>query len=115
MNRASLMSEEELQNAVIQVARIRGWLVVHPRPGQTVSGRWATQTQGDAGSPDLWLVKPPMLIAAELKAEKGRLSPAQHRWIWALQRCPGVMAFIWRPQHWLSGEIERVLTQEVKP
>ncbi len=49
------------------------------------------------GWPDLALVRPPRLILAELKTDKGTLSPSQERWLDLLRGCPGVEVFVWRP------------------
>ena len=47
------MSERELQDAVIQLARLLGWRVAHFRPAMTTRG-WRTPVSADgAGFPDL--------------------------------------------------------------
>jgi len=43
------MTESEFQAQVIDVARYRGWMVMHQRPAQIRTGRWITAVQGDAG------------------------------------------------------------------
>jgi hypothetical protein len=64
------------------------------------SGKWATPLQGDAGLPDLILCKPPRLLFAELKRERGRVSEAQADWLDALSRCSGVEVYLWKPSDW---------------
>jgi hypothetical protein len=92
------MTESEFQSAVIEVARLRGWLVMHQRPAQIRPGRWATAIQGDAGFPDLVLArpKPGELIFAELKREKGRVSVMQKVWLRTLAAA-GAEAYLWYP------------------
>ena len=93
------MSERELQQAVLDCARLFGWRAYH-----TFDSRRSAR-----GFPDVVLVRPPRLLAAELKAEHGRLTLEQHRWLDALRACPGVEAVEWRPHDWTSGAIERAL------
>lgn len=49
------------------------------------------------GFPDLCLVRPPRIIFAELKTEKGKVSDSQQVWIALLKQCPGVECYVWRP------------------
>lgn len=70
------------------------------------SGRWSTPLQGDAGFPDVVLVRPPRVIFAELKAEKGRTSESQQTWLAALMEC-NVETYLWRPSD--SDVISQVL------
>ncbi|GIV07644.1 MAG: hypothetical protein KatS3mg017_0846 [Fimbriimonadales bacterium] len=94
--------EREFQARVIQLARLCGWRVYHSRPAQYRSGRWATPLQGEAGLPDLILLRPPRLVFAELKSEKGRVSKEQQAWLDALRACNGVEVYLWRPSDWAS-------------
>jgi len=103
--------ESELQDMVIDLAHLRGWLVAHFRPARTNYG-WRTPVSADgAGFPDLVLVRRDHLIFAELKSLGGRLSPSQIQWRDAL--CGVVVAteqvdwFVWSPGDW--DEIEAVL------
>jgi hypothetical protein len=50
-----------------------------------------------AGFPDACLVRPPRLIFAELKAERGKLSAEQAAWLGALRQVPGIEVYEWRP------------------
>jgi hypothetical protein len=68
------MTETAFQQQVIDLARLYQWMAYH-----TFDSRRST-----AGFPDLVLVRAPEIIIAELKAEKGTLSPAQREWIAAL-------------------------------
>ncbi len=89
---AGLVTEREFQGAVIDLARALGWTVYHP---------WLS-VRSAAGFPDLVLVRPPRVVFAELKTERGRVSPAQERWLALLRACPGVEAYVWRPGEWNS-------------
>lgn len=93
-------SERSFQARVVELARLLGWRVYHSRPAMYRSGRWATPLQGDAGLPDLILCKPPRLIFAELKREKGKVSHAQQAWLDALSQCNGVEVYLWKPSDW---------------
>lgn len=95
---ATRFTESQLQAAVVQLARLRGWLVYH-----TYDSR-----RSHAGFPDLVLVRE-RVVFAELKAEKGVLSPQQSTWLRRLDDA-GAEWFLWRPEQWLNGEVERVLT-----
>ena len=43
------MSEADLKEIVISVAKRYGWLIHHDLPAQNSRGRWLTNVQGDAG------------------------------------------------------------------
>lgn len=99
-------TEVEFQRAVVELAQLRGWLVMHTRPART-NGGWKTPLQGDAGYPDLTLCRPPRVLILELKSGRGRLRPEQERWLLRLKQCPGVEAHVLRPSDW--PEVERLL------
>jgi len=80
------MSERAFMQQVIDLAHLTGWLVYH-----TFDSR-----RSGAGFPDLLLVRGTQLLAAELKSEKGRLSPAQQQWLDAL-RAAGCETYLWKP------------------
>jgi hypothetical protein len=101
------VSEAELQKAVIELARRLGWRTAHFRTSRTQSGGWATAVQGDGkGFPDLVLARNGYVLFVELKAKAGRLSAEQDAWLEAL---PEQETYVWRPEHWASGAIERTL------
>ncbi len=94
-----LWSERYFQAQVLALARQLGYMVYH-----TYDSR-----RSEPGFPDLVMVKPgcPVLYR-ELKAEKGRTSEAQHRWLHSLIEADQDAA-IWRPRDWLSGRIQQEL------
>ena len=62
-----------------------GWDAYHP---------WLS-THSASGYPDLTLVRPPRLVFAELKSERGKTTDAQDRWLERLARC-NAEAYLWR-------------------
>jgi hypothetical protein len=88
--------EKDFQKLVINLAQGSGWLVHHALPSMNKRGVWATHELGDHGFPDLVLAHPAgRVIFAELKSDKGKVSPLQSRWITALQQ--GAVVHVWRP------------------
>lgn len=71
-------------DAIVQAAKLHGWMVAHFRPALTAKG-WRTPMQGDPGFPDLVLSKAdrPTLFL-ELKSEKGTHTQSQRAWQKAL-------------------------------
>jgi hypothetical protein len=94
------MSEKELQELVVGLARWAGYKVFHVIDSRKSTG---------PGFPDLVMVntKTGRLVFAELKTDKGKFRPGQQEWLDAL----GMQhtAVVWRPADWHSGEISRVL------
>ncbi len=94
-------SEKDFQAAVVGLARVCGWKVMHSRPAMDRRGRWSTPLQGDKGFPDLVLCgtgpRAGRLILAELKDEAGRLSEAQEEWLEVLNATSAEVYF-WRPR-----------------
>lgn len=99
------MTETELVDSIIQLAKLHGWLVYHQRPMRTQDGQWRTGVQGDKGLPDLILARDGVVWFFECKSEKGTLSEEQKLWYHALPHC-----LVVKPEQWYSGEIEVVLT-----
>lgn len=109
---AENMSESELQDKIVRMAEVSGWIVHAERPARTTTG-WRTPIQGDAGFPDLILVNEHQVLFVECKSEKGKLTIEQEEWRRIL-RSAHVRNFVcvWRPSDWCSGEVERVLRGE---
>lgn len=100
-------SEATFTRMVIQFAKLHGWGVTHFRPCRTSKG-WRTPVQGDAGFPDLVLVKGTRVVFAELKSSRGVLSPEQQVWRDALCAVGSTVEwYLWRVGEW--PEVERVL------
>lgn len=99
------MSEDDLLNAVLDLAKALGIRTAHFRPAQTQTGRWITAVQGDGkGFPDLVLVAPGGVLFRELKAARGSLSPQQREWLDAMTGA-GADAAVWKPADLQSGRI----------
>jgi len=93
------MSEEAFQQWVIELARVCGWRYYHTRYSK----------RSPSGFPDLVLVRNGLLIFAELKSEKGRVTTDQQDWLDELDDVvPVIAVFVWRPSD--MEQIARVLT-----
>lgn len=95
-------SEAQFQRAVVDLAHLRGWLVMHIADSRRSLG---------AGWPDLFLVhqRTGQVVVAELKSPNGRVSPAQQEWIRAFAAA-GTTVHVWRPAHFATGHIQQALT-----
>lgn len=96
---AGAVTEKQLLEAVRDLARLTGWLVYHTHDSR----------RSEPGFPDLVMTRRGRLIFAELKSEKGRLTPQQHEWMDALVGRKDWEVYLWRPADWTSGHIERLL------
>jgi len=102
------MSEDQFQRKVIARSIELGWEVAHFRASRTAHG-WRTACQGTAkGFPDLILLRHGIQVIAEIKAEGGKITPEQRRWLGAFSKVPGAIVCVWRPSDW--QHIEEVLT-----
>jgi hypothetical protein len=93
------VSEKQFQQQVMDLARYSGFLVYHVFDSR----------RSDPGFPDLVLCRPPLVLFAELKSERGKLRPEQREWLEALRGCESVGARLWRPSDW--PEIEETLSK----
>lgn len=90
---------------IIQLAKAFGWRVNHQRPAMTKQG-WRTAISGDAGFPDLVMLRSGRAIMAELKSAKGKLTMEQEVWLeWA--KNANLEAYCWRPSD--IDQIEKIL------
>jgi len=95
---AAEYTEKQFLEQVIDAARTLGWEPYHP---------WLS-IHSQSGWPDLALVRPPRLILAELKSQKGKLRESQIHWLDLLGRCEGFEVYLWRPAD-MAAEILQVL------
>lgn len=91
------ITEKEFGEWLEDLCRVCHWTYYHPR----------LSIYSVQGWPDYALVRPPRLVLAELKTEKGKVSHHQVAWLERLEQVPGVEVYLWRPSH--RDEIERVL------
>lgn len=80
-------SEKKLEGWVKELAKLFGYRYYHT---------WRS-LHSPAGFCDCVLVRPPRLIFAELKSDRGKLTPEQEAWLDVLSRCPGVEVYLWKP------------------
>jgi hypothetical protein len=74
------LTDAQLQEMVIDLAKLRGWKVHHTRPARTEKG-WRTPISGHVGFPDLVLARGGQILILELKSESGRLTRQQQEWL----------------------------------
>lgn len=96
------MTEDQFLTRIIDAAQLLGWHVHHCRPARTADGRWRTPVQGNPGFPDLVLARNGVVIIAEVKTDRGRLTEDQRGWLDALHDT----ARVWRPAGWEQILIE---------
>lgn len=98
--------EAILQAKVMDLARLMGWHRAHFRTAyQPGAGKWVTPMSGEKGFPDLVLVRPPRLIFAELKSDRGRTTDDQDEWLSLLAQVPHIEVYLWRPR-----DLEQIAT-----
>lgn len=96
---AGQMSEDDLQNKVIDTALRYRWMYYH-----TYNSRRSVP-----GFLDLVLVHEDHgVLWRELKRQNGRVSPAQRTWVDRLT-VAGENVGVWRPSDWVSGRIVKEL------
>ena len=95
------ISERQLQEHVVAMAKALGWAVFHP---------W-TSVHSAAGWPDLFMVRNGRALAVELKSEVGKVTWQQTAWLGDLARVPGIQTAVWRPTDLISGHVEHLLRQ----
>ena len=93
------VTEKHFSQQVVDLAKMLGWRCY----------RTWLPIHSPAGFPDLVLVKPPRLVIAELKSEKGQTTPEQDEWLADLRAAMrrqdscsspehvGFEVFLWRP------------------
>ena len=87
---SSLMTEKEFQAQVTETAKLLGWKVYFT---------WRS-FHSPSGFPDLVMVRLSRIIFAELKSEKGKVSPAQQEWLDALAGPEKCEVYLWKPSSW---------------
>ena len=76
------------EQTILEYLRLRGWVVAHFRPAQTVKG-WRTPVSADGkGFPDFVAVRE-RIVYIEAKGQYGKLTPEQKRWRQAIHQAGG--------------------------
>ena len=75
---------------VLRFAHTNGWLTYHTHNSR----------RSPAGFPDIVLTDGHVVIIAELKTARGKLTPEQARWLSMLEHTHQVEVYCWRPQDW---------------
>jgi hypothetical protein len=94
---SATITERDLTGYVRDVAKALGWRRYHT---------WLSRNS-PSGFPDEVLVRPPRLIFAELKSDRGKLSPDQQAWLEDLREVPCLEVHVWTPAQ--MDEIAEVL------
>lgn len=104
------MKGQEIQDAIAQLARTKGYRVAHFSPGRVgPRDSWITNWAYDSkGWPDLLMVGHGRIVAIEVKGTGDKLKPEQQEWLNAL-RDAGVVTAVVTPADWVSGVVERML------
>lgn len=92
-----MQSERSWQAQVTDYATLRGWRVFHIADSRRGTATGWVGDRGVRGLPDLILVRPPRVIFAELKSERGRLRDSQKEVLALLSNCNSVEVYLWRP------------------
>lgn len=101
-------TEAQLERAVIDMARLMGYMVHGVRPAFRQSGEFSDPLKGDRGFPDLILVGNRRIIYVELKSDKSYLAPEQKIWRDRLVAA-GADYCVFRPRNWSAGKLEQLL------
>lgn len=96
------LTEKQFQGFVVQVAKLYGWWVYHTFDSRRSAHGW----------PDLVLIRGSVIIYAELKTDKGKLSKHQTEVIARLREANQTV-YVWRPADW--DEICELLTHRAGP
>lgn len=95
---AASESEAGFQKQVIELATLCGWDHYHTHDSRRSPEGW----------PDLALWRPGSFLLVELKAQNGRVTPAQRAMLYSLRLAlPAGSVHFWRPSDW--PDIERIL------
>lgn len=93
------ITEKQLEAQVKDLAKLFGWKYYHT---------WRS-IHSPAGFPDGVMVRPPRLIFAEFKSERGKVSLKQQEWLEILKQCQKLIllshtqtlmmpeVYLWRP------------------
>lgn len=92
------MLERDFGLQVEHLLDLFGWRWKHDEPAVRQSGGWATAFRGDKGFPDYVAVRDGVVLFAEIKNERGRLTRHQNDWLDDLRDVHTTKTFLWRPE-----------------
>jgi len=100
-NILSLITERELQEDVIELAKLFGWKGIYHT--------WRSD-RSEPGYPDLTMFHPEQkrIIWVECKRQNGKTTPSQIAYGELIKACGGEY-YLWYPADWLDGTVEKVL------
>lgn len=103
------MNGKELQGAIADLARMRGWRCAHFSPGRVgPKDSWITNYAYDSkGFPDLLLLRD-RIIGIEVKGDGDKMKQEQHDWKDAFLAA-GLEFYIATPKDWLEGSLDGIL------
>lgn len=85
------MTEDELQDAILDLLERFGWTVTHHRRSDLAL------TQGTPGEPDIRGIRDGQALWIECKTHAGRLSDSQASWLLQLSQVPDAVVRVLRP------------------
>ena len=103
------MKGKELQDSIVELARMRGWRCAHFSPGRVgPKNNWITNYAYDSkGFPDLVLVRD-RVVVIEVKGDGDTLKQEQQQWGEAFRNA-GSEFYVATPKAWREGFIDKVL------
>lgn len=96
MTKANPTPERQFQKTLVDVLELFGYQVNHTFPLRTSQG-WRTGTTA-IGWPDLTALRPPRMLAIEVKGEYTPLEEPQRAWLSLHALIPCARAWVIRPQ-----------------
>lgn len=94
---APILSERAWQSILQDALTREGWGWNHIYRMRTASGQWRTSTTA-VGWPDLVAIRPPHILALEVKADRGVIAPEQIEWLKRFAAIPTGLAWVLRPK-----------------
>lgn len=91
-------TEKQFSDRVVQLARLKGWRVMHIHPAGSRNGFMTPAGADGKGYPDLTLVRE-RVVFAELKVGSNKPTPEQEDWARWLTAAGGEV-YLWHPRDW---------------
>lgn len=92
------ITEKQLESQVKDLAKMFNWMYYHT---------WRS-IHSPAGFPDCVMIRDDRIVVAELKSERGKVTPQQEGWLKAFKATGMAECYLWRPSDF--DEIVRILT-----